>query len=47
MKPIADVGRFVNRNGSDVFYRSVLLPLSDDQTRVNYVLGAFSYKLAA
>lgn len=47
MKPIADVGRFINRNGADVFYRSVLLPLSDDQKRVNYVLGAFSFKLAA
>lgn len=43
-KPIADVGHFTNSNGEDVYYRSVLLPLSDDQENVNYLLGAFSYK---
>ena len=43
-KPIADVGHFTNSNGEDVYYRSVLLPLSDDQENINYLLGAFSYK---
>jgi hypothetical protein len=46
-KPIADVGHFTNADGEEVMYRSILLPLSDDQNRVNYLLGAFSYKIAA
>ena len=43
-KPIADVGHFTNAEGEDVYYRSVLLPLSDDQENVNYLMGAFSFK---
>ena len=43
-KPIADVGHFTNADGEDIYYRSVLLPLSDDQENVNYLLGAFSFK---
>ena len=43
-KPIADVGRFTNSNGEDICYRSVLLPLSDDQEKINYLLGAFSFR---
>lgn len=43
-KPIADVGHFTNAEGEDVYYRSVLLPLSDDQENINYLLGAFSFK---
>ncbi len=43
-KPIADVGHFTNAAGEDVYYRSVLLPLSDDQENVNYLMGAFSFK---
>ena len=43
-KPVADVGRFTNASGRNVYYRSILLPLSDDQIEVNYVLGVFSYK---
>ena len=43
-KPIADVGRFTNASGQEICYRSILLPLSDDEDRVNFVLGAFSYK---
>ena len=43
-KPIADVGHFTNAEGEDVYYRSVLLPLSDDQVNINYLLGAFSFK---
>lgn len=45
-KPIADVGHFTNADGEDIYYRSVLLPLSDDQETVNYLLGAFSFKRA-
>ena len=43
-KPIADVGHFTNAEGEDVYYRSVLLPLSDDQENVNYLMGAISFK---
>ncbi len=43
-KPIADVGHFTNAEGKDIYYRSVLLPLSDDQENINYLLGAFSFK---
>ncbi len=43
-KPLADVGRFFNRAGREVTYRSILLPFSDDQRTVNYVIGAFSCK---
>jgi hypothetical protein len=45
-KPLADIGRFANRRGDDVLYRSILLPTSNDQKLVNYVVGAFSYKVA-
>ena len=43
-KPIADIGRFTNVDGEEVRYRSILLPLSDDQENINYLLGAFSFK---
>jgi hypothetical protein len=43
-KPLADVGRFFNRAGREVKYRSILLPFSDDESNVNYVIGAFSCK---
>ncbi len=43
-KPIADVGGFTNSRGIEVRYRSILLPLSDDQIEVDHVLGAFSFK---
>jgi hypothetical protein len=45
-KPLADVGRFFNRAGREVTYRSILLPFSDDQRNVNYVIGAFSCKFS-
>ena len=45
-KPLADVGRFFNRAGREVKYRSILLPFSDDERNVNYVIGAFSYKFS-
>lgn len=44
-KPMADVGRFFNKKGEEVLYRSILLPLSDDGLRVNRVVSAFSYKV--
>lgn len=44
-KPMADVGRFFNKNGEEVLYRSILLPLSDNGTTVDRVVSAFSYKV--
>jgi len=44
-KPMADVGRFFNKKGQEVLYRSILLPLSDDGIRVDCVVSAFSYKV--
>ena len=45
-KPLADVGRFFNRAGREAKYRSILLPFSDDERNVNYVIGAFSCKFS-
>ena len=44
MAPIDEAGRFKRRDGIEVLYRSVLLPLSDDQREANYLLGAFSFR---
>ncbi|NQU69820.1 MAG: hypothetical protein HQ514_04685 [Rhodospirillales bacterium] len=44
-KPIADVGHFSNANGTEICYRSILLPLSSDQINVDHILGAFSFKV--
>lgn len=44
-KPMADVGQFFNRNGDEVLYRSILLPVSDDGEQVNRVVLAFSSKV--
>lgn len=44
-KPMADVGRFFNKKGEEVLYRSILLPLSDNGTTVDRVVSAFSYKI--
>ena len=44
-KPMADVGRFFNKNGEEVLYRSILLPLSENGTTVDRVVSAFSYKV--
>lgn len=44
-KPMADVGRFFNKNGEEVLYRSILLPLSDNGMTVDSVVSAFSYKV--
>ena len=42
-----DVGNFTNTRGEEILYRSIILPLSDDQENVNYLVGAFSYKQGA
>jgi hypothetical protein len=44
MAPIDEAGRFKRDDGVEVLYRSVLLPLSDDQREANYLLGAFSFR---
>ena len=44
-KPLADIGRFTNVRGDDVWYRCILLPTSSDQVRVSHVVGAFSFKV--
>ena len=44
-KPMADVGRFFNKNGEEILYRSILLPLSENGTTVDRVVNAFSYKV--
>lgn len=44
-KPMADVGRFFNKKGEEVLYRSILLPVSDNGEDVNRVVSAFSYKV--
>ena len=44
-KPMADVGRFFNKKGQEVLYRSILLPLSENGTTVDRVVSAFSYKV--
>lgn len=44
-KPMADVGRFFNKKGEEVLYRSILLPLSDNGEDVDRVVSAFSYKV--
>lgn len=43
-KPIMDVGYFTNPRGEEILYRSIILPLSDDQENINYLVGTFSYK---
>ena len=42
---MADVGRFFNRKGEEVLYRSILLLLSNDGTTVDRVVSVFSYKV--
>lgn len=44
MAPIDEAGRFTRGDGTEIVYRAVLLPLSDDQREANYLLGAFSFR---
>ncbi len=40
--PVSTSGVFVHPSGRTILYRSILLPLSDDQKTFNYLLGAVS-----
>ena len=42
--PVDDAGAWTRSDGTQILYRSILLPLSDDQQTVNFLLGAFSYR---
>ena len=44
MAPIDEAGKWVRADGTEVLYRAVLLPLSDDQRSADYLLGAFSFR---
>lgn len=45
--PVGDAGRWARPDGSDVVYRAVLMPLSDDQRRIDAVLGAINFRTLA
>lgn len=42
--PVDDAAKWTREDGSELLYRSILLPLSDDGNTVNALLGAFSYR---
>jgi len=42
--PVDDAAKWVREDGAEILYRSILLPLSDDGTNVNALLGAFSFR---
>jgi hypothetical protein len=42
--PMEEQGSF-SRNGKEVLYRLVFLPLADDRHSISHVLGAFSFRL--
>jgi len=42
--PVDDAGAWTRTDGTQILYRSILLPLSDDQQTINFLLGAFSYR---
>lgn len=42
--PVDDAGNWTRDDGVQILYRSILLPLSDDQQAVNFLLGAFSFR---
>ncbi|MGQ0661990.1 MAG: PAS domain-containing protein, partial [Pseudomonadota bacterium] len=42
--PLYVAGKWTREDGEEVLYRSVFLPLSDDQRDINYLLGAFSFR---
>jgi len=44
MNPIDESGRWAGADGDEIVYRCVLLPTSDDQRRVDHLIGAFSYR---
>jgi hypothetical protein len=42
--PVDDAAKWMREDGVEVLYRSILLPLSDDGSTVNALLGAFSFR---
>ena len=46
-EPTFDSGELVREDCGEVLYRFVVLPLSDDQIRVNRLIGAFNFKLTS
>lgn len=42
--PVDDAGAWTRTDGMQILYRSILLPLSDDQQSINFLLGAFSFR---
>lgn len=46
LTPIDEAGRWTLA-GEDIVYRSVLMPLCDDQRRATHLLGAFSFRRLA
>ena len=42
---MSDVGRFFNRKGEEILYRSILLPLSQDQQTIDCVIGGARCKV--
>jgi hypothetical protein len=46
-RPLADSGSFEDPAGGEVLYRAVFMPLSEDQRRVDGILGAISFKRRA
>lgn len=47
MAPIDEAGKWVRPDGTEVLYRAVLMPLSENQRAANYLLGAFSFRTVA
>ncbi len=45
--PATSSGEFIGQDGNIVLYRSILLPVTQDQTTVSSVLGAASYRIQA
>jgi hypothetical protein len=42
--PVDDAAKWTRDDGTELLYRSILLPLSDDGETVNALLGAFSFR---
>jgi hypothetical protein len=42
--PVDDAAKWTRHDGTEILYRSILLPLSDDAEAVNALLGAFSFR---
>lgn len=45
--PVDDAAKWTRADGTEILYRSILLPLSDDGETVNALLGAFSFRPVA